>query len=65
MENLETHLLNELDFDFDVIGITETKITDNSPPLVTNLNIEGYTFEYVPTPLASGGVSMYVSNLLD
>ena len=64
LENLETHLLNELDFDFDVIGITETKITDNSLPLVTNFNIEGYTFEYVPTPLASVGVGIYVSNLL-
>ena len=26
--------------------------------------MEGYPFEYVPTPLASGGVGMYINNNL-
>ena len=42
-----------------VIGVTETKIRDNTfndfnPELVN------YQFEFVPTPLASGGVGMYI-----
>lgn len=58
-------MLDELSFDFDVTGITETKITDSSLPLVTNLNIQGYTFEYVLIPQASRGVGMYINSLLD
>lgn len=58
-------MLDELSFDFDVTGITETKITDSSLPLVTNLNIQGYTFEYVLIPQAFGGVGMYINSLLD
>ena len=38
LENLETHLLNELDFEFDTV---ETKI-NNSSPLLFNPNISGY-----------------------
>ena len=56
-------LLDELDFSFNVIGITETKIT------ISNENnfhpsIPGYVFEYVPTPLASGGVGLFVDQSL-
>ena len=56
-------LLDELDFPFNVIGITETKIT------ISNENnfhpsIPGYVFEYVPTPLASGGVGLFVDQSL-
>ena len=29
-----------------------------------NLNIPGYAFEFVPTPLVSGGVGMYINNKL-
>ncbi|CAB4013771.1 Hypothetical predicted protein, partial [Paramuricea clavata] len=54
----------ELDFHFNIIGVTETKITN-----LTQLNFEtkipGYEFEYVPTPLASGGVGMYIDNTLE
>ena len=62
MENLQSHLLEELDFHFDVIGVTETKIT--------NSNLEGFipsipgdNFEYVPTPLSAGGVGMFIASL--
>ena len=51
LENVEL-LLNELDFHFDITGISETKIT-NSNESNAHPCIPGYVFEYVPTPLAS------------
>ena len=57
LENLQTQILHEVDFHFNVIGITETKITNANSQLCT-AHIPGYVFEYVPTPLASGGVVM-------
>ena len=59
LENLQTHLLNDLDCHFNIIGVTETRIT-NSSLIDFNPNITGYKFEYVPTPLSAGGVGMYV-----
>ena len=50
LENLQTHILDELDFPFSIIGITETCIT-NEDLGGFNYNIPGYSFEYVPTPL--------------
>ena len=58
LENLQTHLLDELDFHFDVIGVTETKITNKN--YQSHHKIPGYEFEYVPTPLASGGVRLFI-----
>ena len=62
-KKLEEQLFSDLDFNFDLIGISETKITnsnqDHSPV------VPGYNFEYVPTPLAAGGVGMYISNALN
>ena len=56
-------LIDELDFHFDVIGISETKITnsneDNAKP-----SIPGYVFEHVSTPLASGDAGLFVEKLL-
>ena len=54
LEYLECHLLAELDFHFDVIGISETKIT-NSNSDVNIPKIPGYNFEFVPTPLSAWG----------
>ena len=64
LENLKVQLLDQLDFHFNIIGITETKIT-NSSELNFKTQIPGYEFEYVPTPLASGGVGMYIDNTLE
>ena len=61
LENLQTHLLSELDFHFNIIGVTETRIT-NSNFIDFNPNITGYNFEYVPTPLSAGGVGMYIDS---
>ncbi|CAB4009394.1 Hypothetical predicted protein [Paramuricea clavata] len=64
LENLQVQLLDELDFHFNIIGVTETKIT-NSTQLNFETKIPGYEFEYIPTPLASGGVGMYIDNTLE
>ena len=61
VEHLQTQILDELDFSFSVIGITETRIKQNSFNDY-NYNITGYSFEFVPSPLAAGGVGMYINN---
>ena len=64
IDNFQTHLLDELNFQFSVIGLTETKISyANSDQNIPQL--KGYNFEYVPTSLASGGVGMYISDTLN
>ena len=64
LENLQVHLLDELGHHFSVVGISETKITKTSL-LDFNPSIAGYEFEYVPTPLAAGGVGMYIKSDLN
>ena len=49
-ENLQTHLLHELEFLFNVIGATETKII-NFNFYTCNANIPGYVFQCAPTSL--------------
>jgi len=58
-ENLQTHLLNELGYPFNIIGITEIRITENDQS-DDHPSIPGYSFEFTPTPLAAGGVGMFV-----
>ena len=59
LENLQTQLLEELDFHFDIIAVSETEIANanqgNAAP-----SIHGYNFESVPTPLSFGGVGMFI-----
>ena len=64
LENLQVHLLDELAYSFSVIGISETKITEANN-CDFDPNIPGYEFEYVPTPLAAGGVGMYIKENLN
>ena len=47
LENLQFHLLFELDFHFNVIGVTETKIT-NSNLHTSNANIPGFFLNVRP-----------------
>ena len=63
-ENLQVHLLDELGHHFSVVGVSETKITKTSL-LDFNPSIAGYEFEYVTTPLAAGGVGMYIKSDLN
>jgi len=39
LENLQTHLLEELECHFDVLGISETKITKSNVDIFNNNNI--------------------------
>ena len=64
LENLQNQLLHEVDFHFNVIGVTESKITNAYSQMCT-AHIPGYVFEYVPTPLASEGVGMFIDESLD
>ena len=64
LENLQICLLDELKYGFSVIGISETKITEEKG-LDFNPSIPGYSFEYVPTPSAAGCVSMYATHSLN
>ena len=56
LQNFQSHLLNELSHHFSVIGITETRLNHSEIP--------GYTFEYVPTPLSTSVVGMYIDDTL-
>ena len=46
------YILDELNFEFSIIGVSETKIISGKE-MDFNPSIPGYVFEYVPTPLAS------------
>ena len=52
LENFQVHLLDELNFEFSIIGVSETKIISGKE-MDFNRSIPRYVFEYVPTPLAS------------
>ena len=56
--------MDELNFRFNVIGVTETKIT-NSNSVDCCPIIPGYNFEHVPTPLAFGGVGMFIDETVN
>lgn len=62
LERIQTHLIDELGFHFSLIAIAKTRI-NNANVINFNPNIEGYTFEFVPTPLSAGGVAMYIKGL--
>ena len=49
---------------FNVIGVTETKITNSNSVDFCPI-IPVYNFEHVPTPLAFGGVGMFIDETLN
>ena len=49
--------------DFNRIGVSETKI-NSLKDVDFDPSIPGYVFEHVPTPLASGGVGLYINGSL-
>ena len=57
LDDSQVDLLDELQYRFNVIGVTETKITEDNP------KIPGYSFEYAPTPLAARGFALDQQNL--
>ena len=54
------NLLKTTNMNFEVIAISETRITNNINK-ITNININNYTFEFTPTESSTGG---YVANNL-
>ena len=57
-DDLKT-LLSCLDHSFDVIGISESKILENSDAIV-NLNLEGYFMEQTKTKTFFGGTQLFI-----
>ena len=53
-------LLDLLDNKFDFIGISETKILEESVPLV-NIGLTGYDFIHTPTKSFFGGAGLYIN----
>ena len=62
-ENLQSSISDELGFNFNIIGITETKINDSNSKSA-QFSLSGYEFEFVPTPLAFGSVGMFIDETL-
>jgi len=54
-------LLGLLNFNFSVIGISETKFLKHSPPNL-DFSLEGYSVEQTPTESSAGGTLLYISN---
>ena len=58
-------VLSRLKLSFDIIGISEHKITKNSSPS-NNVDILGYEeFKFVPTETSFGGTGFYIKSDLD
>ena len=49
----------ELDFEFDIIGISETKVMQMSDP-ISNFSVPNYSFLSQPTRSNAGGVGFFV-----
>ena len=63
-ENLDDlhHFLNCTKKLFDIIGISETRITKKAS-LLNNLNLNNY-FEFTPTKISAVGIFLYITNHL-
>ena len=60
----ESHqLLNTLKFNFDIIGISETK--EQISGFLKNVSINGYDLHSQYTSSAAGGVALYIRSDLD
>ena len=55
------HLLNCTKKCFDIIAISETRITKQGS-LSNNLNLNNYSFEFTPTETSTGGTLLYIAN---
>ena len=55
--------LNLLETKFDIICITESRLSQKNP-LTSNINIPGYNIEHTPTEASAGGALMFISQTL-
>ena len=57
------YLLKTTNMNFDIIAISETRITKNINK-ITNIKINNYAFEFTPAEFSAGRPLIYVANLL-
>ena len=57
------HLLSCTKAKFDIISISETRIT-RQVSLLNNLNLNNYSVEFIPTETSAGGALLYITNPL-
>ena len=57
------HLLSSTKKVFDIIAVSETRIT-MQVSLLNNLNLYHYSFEFTPTETSAGGTLLYIANHL-
>ena len=57
------HLLICTERNFDIIAISETRIT-KQVSLLNNLNLNNYSFEFTPIETSAGGTLLYIANHL-
>ena len=57
-------LLELLEFEFDIIGISETKLLKDEQP-VTDISLSNYTLVHTPTEATKGGTLLYISNRIN
>ena len=55
------HLLSCTKTKFDIIAISETRIT-RQVSLLNNLNLNNYSSEFTPTETSAGGTLLYIAN---
>ena len=54
------YLLKTTNMNFDIIAISETRITKNINNILPNINLNNYAFEFTPTESSAGGTLIYV-----
>ena len=54
-------LLAQLDHEFSIIGITETRFLKSVDPVI-NFSLSNYSYVHTPTESSAGGALMYISN---
>ena len=48
---------------FDIIAVSETRISKKTS-VISNVNLNNYSFESIPTESSAGGTMLYISNHL-
>ena len=57
------NLLKSTNKVFDIIAVTETRITEQTS-LTTNINLRNYATEFTPTESSAGGTLLYIASHL-
>ena len=57
------HLMSCTKHNFDIVGVTETRI-NKQVSLLDNLNLNNYTYEFSPTKTTAGGTILNIANHL-